>query len=105
MNLSCLACHGADSPSTSFRGHSGSDAESEGRCGAALNCWMKKSHTPPPDIPVTSRVAPQPFQTTQGPPGSPRLVRCHAVRRDIFRDWHFDDATEESPRALVIEQN
>lgn len=44
---------------------------------------------------TSSQASPHPIMTSQDPLGTPRLVRCHAVRRDIFKDWHFSDMTED----------
>lgn len=37
---------------------------------------------------MSSKVAPQPAVT-------PRLLRCPALRRDIFRDWQFEEMAME----------
>jgi len=99
MSLSCLACHGVDSRSESFRTYSVSDSGDEGRCGTAINCWRRTPVSAPTDIANSTvsspQASPHPVVTSQDPPGSPRLVRCRAVRRDMFEDWHFDDMTEE----------
>ncbi|GLJ24279.1 hypothetical protein SUGI_0463040 [Cryptomeria japonica] len=99
MSLSCLACHGVNSPSESFRSYSSSGSDGEGRCGAIVNCWSRKPNDLTPaevtNNNMSSRVAPQPTVSSESPPGSPRLVRSRAVRRDKFRDWHIGEMTEE----------
>ncbi|KAL3830259.1 hypothetical protein ACJIZ3_019061 [Penstemon smallii] len=96
MSLACIVCHGVESPSHSFRSYS----EKEGRCTTIANCLTRKSTSLPhpprssnnPNITSTSKVMPQPSIPSTG---APRLVRSHAVRRDIVRDWNFDDAVLE----------
>ncbi|ERN08547.1 hypothetical protein AMTRI_Chr11g98300 [Amborella trichopoda] len=101
MSLACLVCHSVDSPSQSFRSYSVSSSENGGRCSALVSCWNKKVYVPHDmaNTMMTSKVAPQPpISETQGLTGAPRLVRSHAVRRDLFRDWNFDNILEEGQR-------
>lgn len=98
MTLACLVCHSVDSPSQSFRSYSTSSSDSEGRCSAIVNCLSRKVSVPPEGARtmMTSKVTPQPFITnSQGIVGAPRLVRSRAVRRDLVRDWNFDEFVVE----------
>ncbi|CAA0827847.1 Unknown protein [Striga hermonthica] len=91
MSLACLVCHGVESPSHSFRSYSVSSSENEGRCSAMASCLTRKTSLPHHRTNhsiTSSKVMPQP--TIPGN-GAPRLVRSHAVRRDIVRDWNFDE--------------
>eukprot|EP01018_Ginkgo_biloba_P004516 Gb_22069 [translate_table: standard] len=89
MSLACLACHGVGSSTDSFRSYStSSDSDSEVRCGARASCCLKKTSAVTANRTMTSKVAPQPAVT-------PRLLRCPALRRDIFRDWHFEEIPVE----------
>ena len=98
MSLACLVCHSVDnpSPSHSFRS-SVSSSENEGRCYAIANCLTRKLSLPPPTIhsfhaPSSSKVTPQPAVSGNNEiPGTPRLVRSRAVRRDLVQDWNFDE--------------
>ncbi|MBA0558208.1 hypothetical protein Golob_015236 [Gossypium lobatum] len=94
MSLACLVCHSVESPSHSFRSYSVSSSDNEGRCSAVANCLARKTSLPSarPAITTTSKVAPQPnFQNSVGMAGPPRLVRSRAVRRDLVRDWNFEE--------------
>nr|CAD1838754.1 unnamed protein product [Ananas comosus var. bracteatus] len=91
MSLACLVCHGMESPSHSFRSHSVSSSDAEGRCAAALSCFAQK-------IAISgnnngaAKVAPFPvIGNGQGVTGAPRLQRSRAVSRDLVRDWNFDE--------------
>ncbi|XP_039066545.1 uncharacterized protein LOC120212232 [Hibiscus syriacus] len=98
MSLACLVCHSVESPSHSFRSYSVSSSDNEGRCSAVTNCLARKSAllSARPAITSTSKVTPQPsFQNSAGMAGPPRLVRSRAVRRDIVRDWNFEEAVME----------
>ncbi|KAF6158418.1 hypothetical protein GIB67_019457 [Kingdonia uniflora] len=99
MSLACLVCYSVDSPSQSFRSYSVSSSENEGRCAAIINCLNRKVSHPlgPRDNMITSsKVTPQPFAANvQGITGTPRLVRSRAVRRDLVRDWNFDEVILE----------
>ncbi|XP_056167546.1 uncharacterized protein LOC115681604 isoform X2 [Syzygium oleosum] len=100
MSLACLVCHGAESPSHSFRSYSVSSSENDGRCSAIANCLAMKPSLPlPPTRSAisTSKVTPQPNMPA-GITGTPRLVRSHAVRRDIVRDWNFDEVVTRMER-------
>lgn len=100
MSLACLVCHGAESPSHSFRSYSVSSSENDGRCSAIANCLAMKPSLPlPPTRSAisTSKVTPQPNMPA-GVTGTPRLVRSHAVRRDIVRDWNFDEIVTRMER-------
>ncbi|XP_051139981.1 uncharacterized protein LOC127257556 [Andrographis paniculata] len=92
MSLACLVCHG-ESPSHSFRSCSVSSSDSEGRCSSIANCLARASLPHPRSNHgfASSKVMPQP----PTPTGAPRLVRSHAVRRDIVRDWNFDEVRLE----------
>lgn len=95
MSLACLVCHGVESPSHSFRSYSVSSSDNEGRCSAIANCLARKAalaNQRPNHSITTSKVMPQPSSMPNGPP---RLVRSHAVRRDIVRDWNFDEVLME----------
>ncbi|KAH7441620.1 hypothetical protein KP509_03G046100 [Ceratopteris richardii] len=58
-------------------------------------CWSTKRSNPPPSAPTSdassARVAPLPSHNNAESSGTPRLMRCHAVRRDLFNDWNFED--------------
>ncbi|KAJ7540960.1 hypothetical protein O6H91_10G038800 [Diphasiastrum complanatum] len=102
MSLTCLACHAAESsgrmPDT-WRSYSVSSySDDEGRCGVVMNCWSKKPSMPHATENLSAagnrqQVVPVPNGNV---PSSPRLMRCHAVRRDLFRDWNFEEMAEES---------
>ncbi|XP_073145015.1 uncharacterized protein [Henckelia pumila] len=99
MSLACLVCHGVESPSHSFRSYSASSSDNEGRCSAMANCLIKRTslphHRANPSI-TSSKVMPQPTVPSTGvASGAPRLVRSHAVRRDLVRDWNFDEVLLE----------
>ncbi|KAM1005888.1 hypothetical protein ACFX14_002790 [Malus domestica] len=94
MSLACLVCS-AESPSHSFRSYSVSSTENDGRCSAIANCLTRRPSLPLPTHSniASSKVTPQPTLSNVGSiPGTPRLVRSRAVRRDIVRDWNFDEA-------------
>ncbi|GKV32353.1 hypothetical protein SLEP1_g40966 [Rubroshorea leprosula] len=100
MSLACLVCHSVESPSRSIRSYSVSSSDNEGRCSAMANCLTRKLSVPAPrsnpSMPSTSKVTPHPsFQNPSGMAGAPRLVRSHAVRRDLVRDWNFDELLME----------
>ncbi|KAJ7973963.1 PyrD [Quillaja saponaria] len=100
MSLACLVCHSVESPSHSFRSYSVSSSENEGRCSAIANCLTRKSSLPLPTtnsfVGSSSKVTPQPTTpSNSGMPGPPRLVRSRAVRRDLVRDWNFDETVME----------
>ncbi|XP_030550798.1 uncharacterized protein LOC115755507 [Rhodamnia argentea] len=100
MSLACLVCHSSESPSHSFRSYSVSSSENDGRCSAIANCLTMKPSLPlPPTRSAisTSKVTPQPNMPA-GITGAPRLVRSHAVRRDIVRDWNFDEVVTRMER-------
>jgi len=89
MILGCIVCHGVGNSTDSFRSYStSSDSESDARCGAIGNCWLKKNSAVATNSTMSSKVAPQPTVT-------PRLLRCPALRRDILRDWHFEEMAIE----------
>ncbi|KAI4372904.1 hypothetical protein MLD38_011085 [Melastoma candidum] len=97
MSLACLVCHSAESPSHSFRSYSVSSSDNEGRCSAIANCLTitpSFPFPPPRSGPYSSsKVTPHPVaQVATGLTGTPRLVRSRAVRRDLVRDWNFDEA-------------
>ncbi|KAM7515194.1 hypothetical protein LguiA_004777 [Lonicera macranthoides] len=97
MSLACLVCHSVESPSHSFRSYSVSSSDNEGRCSTMVNCLTRKASIPywrpnPNGIGGSSaKVTPQPAMGTNGVVGPPRLVRSRAVRRDLVRDWNFDE--------------
>lgn len=98
MSLACLVCHGVESPSHSFRSYSVSSSDNEGRCSAIANCLARNTtlpHTRANHRFTSSKVMPQPTIPSTGVAGAPRLVRSHAVRRDIVRDWNFDEVLLE----------
>ncbi|XAR55614.1 hypothetical protein NMG60_11035735 [Bertholletia excelsa] len=98
MALACLVCHSVESPSHSFRSYSVSSSDNEGRCSAITNCLARKvalSHSANTSILPSSKVMPQPSIPNNGAAGTPRLVRSHAVRRDLVRDWNFDEVVME----------
>ncbi|KAK7315413.1 hypothetical protein VNO77_33959 [Canavalia gladiata] len=105
MSLACLVCHSVDSPSPShsFRSYSVSSSENEGRCSAVATCLTRKLSLPPPTAhsflapSSTSKVTPQPTGSSNNLiPGTPRLVRSHAITRDRVRNWNFDELVMES---------
>lgn len=95
MSLACLVCHGVESPSHSFRSYSVSSSDNDGRCSAMAGCLSGKLSVPPPrgnQVMSSSKVTPQPdVSNNVDIPGTPRLVRSRAVRRDQVRDWNFDE--------------
>lgn len=96
MSLKCLTCHSVESPSHSFRSYSVSSSDNDGRCSAIANCLARRSSLIPtsanPCVTLSSKVTPQPtIPSNNGMPGTPRLVRSRAVRRDLVRDWNFDE--------------
>lgn len=99
MSLACLICHSSDSPSHSFRSYSISSSDNDGRCSTIVGCLSRKVSVPPPETAnntMTSKVTPQPLMlNSQGISGAPRLVRSCAVRRDLVRDWNFDEVLVE----------
>lgn len=109
MSLACLACHSVESPSHSFRSYSVSSSDNEGRCSAMANCLARRASLPAPtsnsSIIRSSKVTPHPSIPNSGSgsgnggsiPGTqtPRLVRSCAVRRDIVRDWNFEEVVRE----------
>ncbi|GMH31338.1 hypothetical protein Nepgr_033181 [Nepenthes gracilis] len=87
MSLSCLVCHGVESPSCLFRSYSISSSENEGKCSMVACCSRGTSTIMP-----SSKVTPQPaISDNTGIAGVPRLVRSHAIRRDNVRNWNFDE--------------
>ncbi|KAG2253950.1 hypothetical protein Bca52824_084086 [Brassica carinata] len=103
MSFACLVCHSVESPSHSFRSYSVSSSDNEGRCRdrelphkEITHSSCKIQHFPCFIIP---KVTPQPdlqggdLMITEG--ASPRLVRSRAVRRDIVRDWNFNETETE----------
>uniref|UniRef100_A0A5B7C4A0 Uncharacterized protein n=1 Tax=Davidia involucrata TaxID=16924 RepID=A0A5B7C4A0_DAVIN len=99
MSLACLVCHRVESPSHSFRSYSVSSSDNEGRCSAIANCLTRKAflthRTANTSIASSSKVTPQPTISNNGVTGAPRLVRSRAVRRDLVRDWNFDEVVME----------
>lgn len=95
MSLACLVCHSVESPSHSFRSYSVSSSDNDGRCSAMAGCLSRKLCVPPSignQVTSKSKVTPQPDISNHADiPGTPRLVRSRAVRRDQVRDWNFDD--------------
>ncbi|KAI6689635.1 hypothetical protein NL676_026463 [Syzygium grande] len=70
------------------------------KCSAIANCLAMRPSLPlPPTRSAisTSKVTPQPNMPA-GVTGTPRLVRSHAVRRDIVRDWNFDEVVTRMER-------
>ncbi|RCV28319.1 hypothetical protein SETIT_5G396300v2 [Setaria italica] len=65
MSVSCLVCHGMNSPSNSFRSCSVSSSEDENRCGAVVACLSRKVMPSGPANSVgTSKVSPFPLMAT-----------------------------------------
>ncbi|EOA34615.1 hypothetical protein CARUB_v10022182mg [Capsella rubella] len=98
MSFACLVCHSVESPSHSLRSYSVSSSDNEGRCSVIASCLTRKSliqAARSSTFPASSsKVTPQPnFQAGEG--ASPRLVRSRAVRRDIVRDWNFNEIDTE----------
>ncbi|KAL3641802.1 hypothetical protein CASFOL_012617 [Castilleja foliolosa] len=94
MSLACLVCHSIESPSHSFRSYSVSSSENEAQCSAIAKCLtrMISLPNPRPNPHVTSsQVMPQPCIANDEVTGAPRLVRSRAVRRDIVRNWDFNE--------------
>ncbi|KAF8405777.1 hypothetical protein HHK36_007855 [Tetracentron sinense] len=55
---------------------------------------LQKASLPPEaenTVITSSKVTPQPIMAT----GTPRLVRSRAVRRDLVRNWNFDEVVME----------
>ncbi|KAK3230348.1 hypothetical protein Dsin_002229 [Dipteronia sinensis] len=96
MSLACLVCHSVESPNHSFRSYSLSSSD-EGTCSTIANCLTRRSSLPAPrsnsSMASTSKVTPQPsiLPSSIGMDGPPRLVRSRAVRRDLVRDWNFEE--------------
>lgn len=108
MSLACLVCHSAESPSSqSFRSYSVSSSDNEGRCSAIANCLTRRPSLPLPPTrssTVSSKVTPHP-NSNPGMGGPPRLVRSHAVSRDLVRDWNFDEVVMvERQRRVQLDQ-
>ncbi|KAK4777913.1 hypothetical protein SAY87_018100 [Trapa incisa] len=100
MSLACLVCHGAESPSHSFRSYSVSSSDSDVRCSTVISCLSRRTSLPLPlstsSAVASSKVTPLPAIPSSGLNiTAPRLVRSHAVRRDLVRDWNFDEAVME----------
>ncbi|KAL3504034.1 hypothetical protein ACH5RR_033875 [Cinchona calisaya] len=98
MSLACLVCQSVESPSQSFRSYSVSSSDNDGRCSAIANCLTRKtmlSHPRANNSVASSKVTPQPTIPSNVATGPPRLVRSHAVRRDLVRDWNFDEVVLE----------
>lgn len=99
MSLACLVCHSVESPSPSFRSCSISSSDNDGRCSSITNCLTGKASLPQLTANVnllsTSKVTPQPTYSSNLLTGPPRLVRSRAVRRDLVRDWNFDEVIVE----------
>ncbi|CAI9114656.1 OLC1v1015426C1 [Oldenlandia corymbosa var. corymbosa] len=93
MTLACLVCRGVESPSQSFRSYSVSSSDNDARCSAIVNCLTKNalSLPRPGNSVASSKVMPQPSVSSNLVTGPPRLVRSRAVRRDLVRDWNFDE--------------
>ncbi|CAK9309671.1 unnamed protein product [Citrullus colocynthis] len=95
MSLACLVCNSVESPSHSFRSYSVSSSDNEGRCSAMANCLIWRPSFPPthhPSYAASAKVTPQPtISNSNVMDGTPRLVRSRAVRRDLVRDWNFDE--------------
>ncbi|KAK4854443.1 hypothetical protein QYF36_023915 [Acer negundo] len=83
------------------RSYSVSSSDNEGRCSTIANCLTRRSSLPAPrsnsSMASTSKVTPQPsiLPSSIGMDGPPRLVRSRAVRRDLVRDWNFDEVVME----------
>ncbi|PON45903.1 PyrD [Parasponia andersonii] len=99
MSLACLACHSVESPSHSFRSYSVSSSDNDGRCSGIAHCLTRRSPLPTfatSSTLSTSKVTPQPsIPNSSVVAGTPRLVRSCAVRRDLVRDWNFDEVVME----------
>lgn len=101
MSLACLVCRGAESSSHSFRSYSVSSSDNEGRCSTVTNCLTRRHSLPLPpprsSAVASSKVTPLPTIPSGNGLNSttPRLVRSHAVRRDLVRDWNFDEVVME----------
>lgn len=94
MSLACLVCHSVESPAPSFRSYSVSSSENDGRCSSITNCLTRKAsltHLTANMNLSSSKVTPQPTSSSNSFVGPPRLVRSRAVRRDIVRDWNFEE--------------
>ncbi|KAL0560435.1 hypothetical protein IC582_000840 [Cucumis melo] len=95
MSLACLVCNSVESPSHSFRSYSVSSSDNEGRCSAMANCLIWRPSFPPthhPSYAASAKVTPQPtISNSNVMDGTPRLVRSRAVKRDLVRDWNFDE--------------
>lgn len=106
MSLACLTCQNLRTDSC--RSYSYRSDEEQQQTGSSVGCWSNKKNPQPPAAENTlrTRVAPVPppgggssnnisgSSSIQASESNPRLMRCHAVRRDIFRDWHFEDFPE-----------
>lgn len=114
MSLACLSCQNV-LRTDSCRSYSFRSDEEQQQTGSSVGCWSNKKNPQPPPAENTlrTRVAPVPspmggssnniidHSSNQAPDSNPRLMRCHAVRRDIFRDWHFEDFPEGN-RSLCL---
>ncbi|GLJ48942.1 hypothetical protein SUGI_1032640 [Cryptomeria japonica] len=104
MSLACLTCQVVQRTQSDLRSYSFSSQEEQQRCGTVAGCWSKKnSQQPSVEVnTVRARVVPVPSHSTVNEgPVSPRLTRCHAVRRDILRDWNFEEFVEGSRVSIV----
>ncbi|GLJ44559.1 hypothetical protein SUGI_0936010 [Cryptomeria japonica] len=115
MSLACLSCQNVTRTHSDLRSYSIHSQDEEKWGGSAVSCWSSNKRNPQhhdhpaaAEITVKTRVVPVPpsssvasRNSTNQDPVSPRLVRCHAVRRDIFRDWHFEDFPEGNRLCLT----
>ncbi|CAI9755928.1 unnamed protein product [Fraxinus pennsylvanica] len=70
----------------------------EGQYEFGLSCMPWKTSFPHPRANpriTPSKVMPQPSVPSNVVAGAPRLVRSCAVRRDLVRDWNFDEVMLE----------
>ena len=107
MSLACIICPAMDT-SREFARSQSTRSDIEVSC-----CWATTRKTPqqPPqhrhnhhnhqqhlaplpngDSNSGSKVAPAPSRNASlTSDDTPRLLRCHAVRRDLFNDWNFEE--------------
>lgn len=116
MALACLACNTMEGSTDSFRMEGSIQTRSlsvrsdNGACHPLTSCWAKRpSSVSPPNAAARpteqansmgARVTP----VTEVQSHTPRLTRCHAVRRDcsLFRNWSVEQVETAHGRQLCF---
>ncbi|KAG0486979.1 hypothetical protein HPP92_009074 [Vanilla planifolia] len=93
----CGVLNSIITPSNSFRSNSTSSSDNEGLCAAMIACLARSTNPPRHPNITSSKVAPLSVITNiEVTTATPRLVRSHALTRDLVRDWNFDELLVES---------